>query len=209
MGATCSVGHGARCEKEQTTVPRERNLPQRKIKVREAPMKIKRSTPSRSSLAEQKPRDTLQPRDTLAAKEIGMSIKSYSRKSHALFPFSSSNANQPTEVSMSSFDWAANGCGCDGIDLKLVTREEIGLKTLKAMEACGVDVKTLSTHGGRSALMFAVISEDLGFVKKLVARGADVLEENERGETALGLAKSLSTDDIYNFLLKSTGDAVN
>jgi len=192
MGATCTVGQGAM--PEQTTVPREHNLSTMTIKDRKASTTIetKTTTPSCASTPEQKSKEL----GTLAAKEIG------SHKSYALFPFSFSDA-VPSEQSMSTFDWA-KGCGCDGLDVKPEkTREEIGIEALKAMVACGTDVNKLSTHGGRSALMFAVISEDLDFVKTLVASGANVREETEHGETALGLAKSLSTNDIYNFLLKS------
>jgi len=193
MGQTCTVGQGAM--PEQTTVPRERNLSTMTIKDRKASATIetKTTTPSCASTPEQKSKIL----DTLPAKDIAESHKSY-----ALCPFSFSDAI-PSEQSMSTFDWA-KGCGCDGLDVKKEkTREEIGIEALKAMVACGTDVNKLSTHGGRSALMFAVISQDLDFVKTLVASGANVREESEHGETALGLAKSLSTNDIYNFLLKS------
>merc|ERR1719193_63534 len=182
MGQTCTVGAGARPEK--TTVPREHNLtsitiPNRKASARK---ETKTRTPSCPSTPEQKSKLL----DTLAAKEIAGSHKNY-----GLSPISYSDAM--AEQSMSTFDWA-KGCGCDGLDVKKEkTREEIGIEALKAMVACGTDVNKLSTHGGRSALMFAVISEDLDFVKTLVASGANVREETEHGETALGLAKSLST----------------
>lgn len=198
MGATCTVGQGARSE--QTTMPPERNLTSIMLKNQKAPASIetKNTTPLSTSTPEQKSKLL----DTSAAKEIVGS-----HKSSILFPFSYSDP-MPSEQSMSTFDWAENGCGCDGLELKKEkTREEIGMDALKAMDSCGIDVKKLTTHGGRSALMFAVISKDLGFVKQLVADGADVLEETQNGETALSLAKSLSTDDIYNFLLKSRGSS--
>jgi len=103
--------------------------------------------------------------------------------------------------SESEFNWA------DSInnifDSRGKTREDIGMSKLKAMQACGVNVKKFTTHGGRSALMFAVLSQDFDFVKRLVADGANVMQENEHGETAVGLAKSLPSQEIYNFLLQS------
>jgi len=191
------VGQGARPEK--TTVARERNLSSMMIKNRKASAttETKTLTPSCPSTPERKSKLV----DTLAAKEIFGS-----QKSNALSLYSYSDPMPPSEQSMSTFDWAENGFGCDGLEVKREkTREQIGMEALKAMVACGKDVKTLSTHGGRSALMFAVISEDLDFVKQLVASGADVREVNEKGETALSLAKSLSTSNIYNFLLKYSG----
>jgi len=107
-----------------------------------------------------------------------------------------------SEQSMSSFHWEDNG----GDGLKATgakTREQIGMTQLKAMDACGADVKFFSTHGGLTALMFAVLSKDFDYVKRLVAAGAKVQEENDRGETALQLAKSLPSLDIYKFLLQS------
>jgi len=128
-------------------------------------------------------------------------------KSVAQSSLSSSALSSQTEESMSSFDWAQNGIGFDGLERNTdKTREEIGMEALKAMEACGADVKRLSTHGGRTSLMFAVLSKDLRFVKQLVALRADVLKENDEGETALTLAKSLSTHDIYRFLQNVSAD---
>jgi len=199
MGQTCTVGQGAR--PEEVIVPEERNLSSMMIKDRKASTttetKTTTPTPSCPSTPEQKSKLL----DTIAPKEIVGS-----HKNNALSPFSYSEAAIASEQSMSTFDWAENGRGCDGLEVQREkTREQIGMEALKAMVACGKDVKNLSTHGGRSALMFAVISEDLDFVKQLVASGADIREENEQGETALSLAKSLPTDNIYNFLLNSSG----
>jgi len=105
-------------------------------------------------------------------------------------------------TSVSDFDWADSRN--DILGSKGKTREEIGMRKLKAMQACGINVKEFTTHGGRSALMFAVLSQDLDFVKGLVADGADVMEKNDQGETALALSKSLPSQEIYNFLLQST-----
>jgi len=104
-------------------------------------------------------------------------------------------------TSVSDFDWADSRN--DILGSKGKTREEIGMKKLKAMQACGINVKGFTTHGGRSALMFAVLSQDLDFVKNLVADGANAIEKNEHGETALALSKSLPSQEIYNFLLQS------
>jgi len=117
-----------------------------------------------------------------------------------LIPLTSPEISSP--LSESDFSWADSRNNL--FDCKGKTREEIGMSKLKAMSACGANVKEFTTHGGRSALMFAVLSQDLHFVKRLVTDGANVMEENEHGETALGLAKSLPSQDIYNFLLKST-----
>jgi len=105
-------------------------------------------------------------------------------------------------TSVSDFDWADSRNNLLGSKGK--TREEIGMRKLKAMQACGISVKQFTTHGGRSALMFAVLSQDLDFVKVLVADGADAMEKNEHGETALALSKSLPSQEIYDFLLEST-----
>jgi len=139
---------------------------------------------------------------TLSTKEIAGFYKIFPQS-----PLSSAVLSIQTEESMSSFDWAENGFGFDGLERNTdKTREEIGMEALKAMEACGADVKRLSTHGGRTSLMFAVLSKDLRFVKQLVALRADVLKENDEGETALTLAKSLSTHDIYRFLQNVSAD---
>jgi len=106
----------------------------------------------------------------------------------------------PSEMSFSTYDWVNKGG--DGLEVtKVMSREQCGMLALKAMDANGVDVKDLNTHGGRSALMFAVISDDFEFVKRLVNNGADLTEQTADGETALSLAKSLSSPKIYNFLL--------
>jgi len=193
MGQTCTVGQGAR--PEQT---REHNLSSLMIKNRKASATTETKTPTTSCPSTPQLKSKLLV--TSAAKEIVGS-----QKNNTLSAYSWTDAMPPSEQSMSTFDWAENGCGCDGLEVKRAkTREEMGMEALKAMVACGKDVKNLSTHGGRSALMFAVISEDFDFVRQLVASGADVQEENEQGETALSLAKSLSTDNIYKFLLKSS-----
>jgi len=106
-----------------------------------------------------------------------------------------------SSTSESDFNWADSRNHL--FNNKGKTREEIGMSKLRAMQACGVNVTAFTTHGGRSALMFAVLSQDLHFVKKLVTEGANVMEENKHGETALGLAKSLPSQEIYNFLLQS------
>jgi len=104
-------------------------------------------------------------------------------------------------ASESDFDWAASKNNV--FNNKGKTREEIGMSKLKAMQACGINVKGFTTHGDRSALMFAVLSQDLDFVKSLVANGANVMAKNEQGETALDLAESLQSKEIYNFLQQS------
>jgi len=71
---------------------------------------------------------------------------------------------------------------------------------LDAMDAEGVDVSKLTTIGGRTALMFAVLTENLDNVKLLLQKKADPLETNDNGETALSLAKGLKSDAIYKFL---------
>jgi len=196
MGQTCTVGQGAR--PEETTVTREHNLSSLMIKNRKASATTETKTPTTSCPSTPGLKSKLLV--TSAAKEIVGS-----QKNNTLSAYSWTDAMPPSEQSMSTFDWAENGCGCDGLEVKRAkTREEMGMEALKAMVACGKDVKNLSTHGGRSALMFAVISEDFDFVRQLVASGANVQEENEQGETALSLAKSLSTDNIYKFLLKSS-----
>jgi len=191
MGQTCTVGQGAR--PEQT---REHNLSSLMIKNRKASATTETKTPTTSCPSTPGLKSKLL--DTSAAKEI---VGSHKHNTLSAYSWTV----PASEQSMSTFDWAENGCGCDGLEVKRAkTREEMGMEALKAMVACGKDVKNLSTHGGRSALMFAVISEDFDFVRQLVASGADVQEENEQGETALSLAKSLSTDNIYKFLLKSS-----
>jgi len=110
-------------------------------------------------------------------------------------------------ASESDFDWSASRN--DLFNNKGKTREEIGMSKLKAMQACGVNVKRFTTHGDRSALMFAVLSQELDFVKGLVADGADVMAKNEHGETALDLAKSLPSQEIYNFLQQYIAKAVH
>jgi len=126
-----------------------------------------------------------------------------SQKNLALSRISDTSGLMYTDMSMSNFEWGNQGC--DGLELnKAKTREEIGMDALKAMDAIGADVKGLTTHGGRSALMVAVLNRDLDFVKRLVAYGANLEEETEKGETALTLAKSLPSQDIYNFLLQSS-----
>jgi len=120
-----------------------------------------------------------------------------------LFPEKSSSvasASVASVMSMSEFDWCASKNNI--FDNKGKTREEIGKLRLKAMLSCGASVKNFTTHGKRSALMFAVLCEDLELVKSLITAGANVKDKDEDGETAIGLAKSLPSQEIYNFLLK-------
>jgi len=73
---------------------------------------------------------------------------------------------------------------------------------LKAQIEHGADPKTLSTHGERSCLMFAVLAEDFNFIKQLVELGVDVNQTSSLGETALSLANELQRDDITGYLLE-------
>jgi len=88
----------------------------------------------------------------------------------------------------------------DGMNERTTNRYEIGLSMLKAQIHLGADPKTLSTHGGRSCLMFAVLAEDFNFIKQLVELGVDLNQTSSLGETALSLAKELQRDDITSYL---------
>jgi len=105
-------------------------------------------------------------------------------------------------INSSSFDWERMSID-RLLQCKGDTREEINLKALKAMHANKTDLKSWKTHGKITALMVAVLAEDLEFVKILVAEGHNVLEKSQNGETALTLAKNLPAKEIYNFLLQS------
>jgi len=88
----------------------------------------------------------------------------------------------------------------DGLNMRPNNRYGIGLELLKAKIHHGANAKRLSTHGDRTALMFAVLAKDLNFTKKLVELGVDVNQSNAQGETALGLACEGQCDDIAKYL---------
>jgi len=88
----------------------------------------------------------------------------------------------------------------DGLNKRATNRNDIGLEILKAKIELGADPRSLSTHGGRSCMMFAVIANDYNFAKKLVEQGIDVNERTRSGETALGLADELQRDKIASLL---------
>jgi len=88
----------------------------------------------------------------------------------------------------------------DGLNKRVVNRYDLGLEVLKAMIHHGTNPEGMSTHGSRTALMFAVLAQDLGFIKKLVELGVDLNETNCRGETALSLANETGRCDIINYL---------
>jgi len=191
MGQTCSVGQGAKPSVDEMHMPKER-ISSRLIKKQNQP-KAKNFACSQISTKSA----PLKLAD-VPTNDLSMTM------SKSLCPSSFSVMKRYSELSMTNFDWAA-GDGLDGLRLsQMKTREQVGMEALKAMEAVGANVKDLSTHGGRSALMFAVLSKDLNFVKRLVEDGANVLEENEQGETALTLAKSLPSQEIYDFLSKAS-----
>jgi len=191
MGQTCTVGQGARPSVEEMNMPKARisstlfkemNLPKAKTFSR-SQISAKSTTPALADVP---------------TNDLSMTL------SKNLCPSSLSLMQRYSEQSMTNFDWNT-GNGLDGLRLSQAkTREQVGMEALKAMQACGANVKDLTTHGGRSALMFAVLSKDLNFVKRLVEDGANVLEENEQGETALAMAKSLPSQEIYDFLLKAS-----
>jgi len=191
MGQKCTVGQGARPSVEDMSMPKER-ISSRLIKGQNLP---EMKNFSRSQITAKSARPALA---DVPTNDLSMNV------SKSLCPSSLSLMPRYSEQSMTNFDWST-GNGLDGLRISQVkTREQVGMEALKAMEACGANVKDLSTHGGRSALMFAVLSKDLNFVKRLVEDGANVLEENEQGETALALAKSLPSQEIYAFLLKAS-----
>jgi hypothetical protein len=94
----------------------------------------------------------------------------------------------------------------DGLDKRVTNRYDIGLEILKAQIQHGADPKVLHTHGDRSCLMFAVLANDISFIKQLVEFGVDVNQTNRLGETALGFAIEFERDDIADYL-RSNGAA--
>lgn len=100
----------------------------------------------------------------------------------------------------SSESWNDGFFSFDGLNKRTSNRYAIGLEMLKAKIHHGANPKNLVTHGNRSCLMFSVLAEDFAFVKKLVELGVDVNETNRQGETALGFANKLQSDDIANYL---------
>jgi len=88
----------------------------------------------------------------------------------------------------------------DGLNMRSTNRYDIGLEVLKAKIHHGANAKRLSTHGERTALMFAVLAKDFSFTKKLVKMGVDVNQSNALGETALGLACESQNDEIIDYL---------
>jgi hypothetical protein len=88
----------------------------------------------------------------------------------------------------------------DGLNKRSVDRYDIGLEVLKAKIHHGANAERLSTHGDRTALMFAVLAKDLDFIKKLVEMGVDVNQSNALGETALSLACEIQNEDIADYL---------
>jgi len=91
-------------------------------------------------------------------------------------------------------------CSFDGLNMRITNRYDIGLEVLKATVHHGADPKRMSTHGDRSSLMFAVLANDMKFIKDLVEMGVDVNQTSQMGETALSLACELQRDDIANYL---------
>jgi hypothetical protein len=121
-----------------------------------------------------------------------------------LIPHSLDNMSERNTINSASFDWETSGLDTL-LECKGQTREEINMKTLKAMRANKTDIKGWKTHGGRTALMVSVLAQDFEFVKILVTEGHNVSEKTITGETALELAKNLPSKEIYNFLLQSIG----
>jgi len=117
----------------------------------------------------------------------------------------SKETDSPRTSSLQSLDSSAysvnwSNTASDGLGSGKRTREEMGMLVLEAMDAEGVDVSKFTTIGGRTALMFAVITENLNNVKLLIQKKADPLERNEKGETPLSLAKGLKSEAIYKYL---------
>jgi len=88
----------------------------------------------------------------------------------------------------------------DGLNRKITNRYSIGLDMLKAKIHHGADPTRMCTHGGRTALMFAVLADDYCFTKELVELGVDVNQTTPMGETALGFANEKGRNDIANYL---------
>lgn len=88
----------------------------------------------------------------------------------------------------------------DGTNERVSNRYDIGVSILKAQIQNGADPRTLSTHGDRSSLMFAVLAEDFGLVQQLVGLEVDVNQTNRSGESALSLALGIDRTDIADYL---------
>jgi len=88
----------------------------------------------------------------------------------------------------------------DGTNERVSNRYDIGVSILKAQIQNGADPRTLTTHGDRSSLMFAVLAEDFGLVKQLVGLDVDVNQTNRSGESALSLALMTKRKDIADYL---------
>jgi len=114
----------------------------------------------------------------------------------------STSKSQSTSFSSTltdSFD-PDNLLSFDGLNKRVTNRNHIGLEILKAKIHHGADPKSLSTHGGRTCLMFSVIANDFSFTKMLVELGVDVNYRTRLGETALGLATELQREEITKYL---------
>jgi len=107
-----------------------------------------------------------------------------------------------SSVTSPSAYWTSFGdiMSFDGINKRVCSRYDVGLRMLKAQIQHGADPNALSTHGERSCLMFAVLADDFTFVQQLVGLGVDVNRSNLAGETALNLALEKERNDIADYL---------
>lgn len=77
------------------------------------------------------------------------------------------------------------------------------LDKIRACLASGVDVNTRN-QAGSTALMLAIIKENAAAVELLLEKRADPSLANKKGVSALGLAATLSLEEISDILDRAT-----
>jgi len=102
-----------------------------------------------------------------------------------------------------------NWLSYDGLNKRPLERDDIGMDILKAKVHFGANPNTMSTHGNRTCLMFAVVANDFSYAKKLVELGVDINKITPLGETALSLAIETQNYELANYLRsKGASDVV-
>jgi len=107
-------------------------------------------------------------------------------------------------------DWRANNL--EGFKNPLIEASNMGLDTLvvRAIEAKGADNKYVNAKGknGTTALIEAAYKNNLSTVEILLERGADITIADDRGETALSVAKKANNTNVIQ-LLQAHADKIS
>jgi ankyrin repeat protein len=84
--------------------------------------------------------------------------------------------------------------------MRVVSRQKGHVDVAKLLLDRGAQINMQHSFGGGTALMWAILFDEVDCVRLLLERGADMSIQDKRGRTAKALAKNHRHDDIVQLL---------